>query len=593
MILTEHKRWNYIKDFWDYKNNKDPNLSNFNYSEKVNLICENGHKLTRTVSSVLIANSILTCKQCKTLVNHPQWGNIREVWDYENNDSPEKLSFGEHQYVNLICKNGHQFKRKVVSLTRRVNKVFCEECNTLEFLFPNISKFWDCAKNKGLPNEVGHASEKKVWWKCQQGHSFSTPVYNMVRYGEFKCPLCIGRVVQDGVNDLASQKPLIASLYSKKNKNPADRVWMNTTLYFKWDYPCGHQIKTSPQVIEKYNGNCVYCSNDFYLEGFNGLDKTHPELKKEWSSKNKLPMSKYFHRSQKEVWWHCLDCGYDTKKKICHKLYRKDGEFNGCGVCSGQIIKPGFNDLSTKFPELIHLYDEKKNGISATKIFTSGPIWWKCELGHSFKNYAKNIIRADVKCSICGNRELLTGFNDLKTKEPEVAKYFNEDKNKISTSLVKVPTSNEKFWWFCKDCGREYKSDLSQVIKNKNQCCKAFCYYKGYKFRSNLEKEIFKVVETLLPEGEVLETGNRKIIEPYELDIFVPRLKVAIEVNGDHWHSDYIIKRNKGMSADEFHNMKVKLAAENGVRLLHIFEGEWNKNNFSAMTELKKFLFSM
>lgn len=67
--------------------------------------------------------------------------------------------------------------------------------------------------------------------------------------------------------------------------------------------------------------------------------------------------------------------------------------------------------------------------------------------------------------------------------------------------------------------------------------------------------------------GEIIR-NTRKIIPPYELDIFIPEYNLAIEFNGIYWHSEEI--RGK-----DYHKHKTDLCEEKGIRLIHIFEHEW------------------
>jgi hypothetical protein len=63
-------------------------------------------------------------------------------------------------------------------------------------------------------------------------------------------------------------------------------------------------------------------------------------------------------------------------------------------------------------------------------------------------------------------------------------------------------------------------------------------------------------------------TGNRQIIAPHELDIFLPDYNVAIEYNGLYWHSDKFKTPN-------FHKEKLDRCTEHKIRLLTIFSDEW------------------
>ena len=60
---------------------------------------------------------------------------------------------------------------------------------------------WDYSKNGDLtPETIAYASNKRVWWKCAQGHSFDAKVNNRVVHGT-GCPYCAGSKTLEGYND--------------------------------------------------------------------------------------------------------------------------------------------------------------------------------------------------------------------------------------------------------------------------------------------------------------------------------------------------------------------------------------------------------
>lgn len=66
---------------------------------------------------------------------------------------------------------------------------------------------------------------------------------------------------------------------------------------------------------------------------------------------------------------------------------------------------------------------------------------------------------------------------------------------------------------------------------------------------------------------------DRNIISPKEIDILVPSHTLAIEFNGDYWHS-HIYKDSK------YHRDKFKMIAASGHKCLMIYEHEWhNRKN--------------
>ncbi len=68
-----------------------------------------------------------------------------------------------------------------------------------------------------------------------------------------------------------------------------------------------------------------------------------------------------------------------------------------------------------------------------------------------------------------------------------------------------------------------------------------------------------------------MEFNNREILNGKELDIYIPSKNVAIEFNGLYWHSD----KQKPF---DYHKIKTELCNQKGIRLIHIFEDEWQNN---------------
>ncbi len=65
---------------------------------------------------------------------------------------------------------------------------------------------------------------------------------------------------------------------------------------------------------------------------------------------------------------------------------------------------------------------------------------------------------------------------------------------------------------------------------------------------------------------------DRTVIAPYELDIYVPSHKIAIEYHGLYWHSF----NSPESSADKLrHQMKALTCIDNNIKLFQIFEPEW------------------
>ena len=63
-------------------------------------------------------------------------------------------------------------------------------------------------------------------------------------------------------------------------------------------------------------------------------------------------------------------------------------------------------------------------------------------------------------------------------------------------------------------------------------------------------------------------SNSRKIIKPYEIDIFIENLKIGFEFNGLYWHSSKYKDSN-------YHYTKYKIALDNDIKLYTIWEDDW------------------
>lgn len=114
----------------------------------------------------------------------------------------------------------------------------------------------------------------------------------------------------------------------------------------------------------------------------------------------------------------------------------------------------------------------------------------------------------------------------------------------------------------CKKCGKDFvTNNLSYINYEKIHCKYCSSEYKDY-------KPAIKIYELLDTLGVDYIKNDRTIIKPYELDVFIPSINAAIEVNGNFWHSELVGK-------DKYYHIgKTVECNKNGIKLIHIFEDE-------------------
>lgn len=169
--------------------------------------------------------------------------------------------------------------------------------------------------------------------------------------------------------------------------------------------------------------------------------------------------------SGKKVWWKCQK-GHEWQAVIGS---RNNGY--GCPFCSGLRVLRGVNDLETVNPELCKEWNYKRNiGISPDLFFPNSDkkVWWKCELGHEWQASIGHRNKGRG-CPICAGKQVLTGFNDLASTNPEVAKEWEVERNMGVTPENVTPNSHKKAWWKCSVCGNEWQAIISE--RNRGYGC--------------------------------------------------------------------------------------------------------------------------
>ena len=107
-------------------------------------------------------------------------------------------------------------------------------------------------------------------------------------------------------------------------------------------------------------------------------------------------------------------------------------------------------------------------------------------------------------------------------------------------------------------------------------------YWNCYPYLSNnsyCEKEVIEFVKSIY--NGVIINNNRKIIAPYELDIYLPEKKLAIEFDGLFWHND------KSGKDKNYHLDKTEKCEKQGIQLIHIFEDEWIEKQIIVKSIIK------
>ena len=533
---------------WDYElNDLDPSKVSCGTNIKVNWICSFNHRWSDTV-----AHRIGEKRKCPYCNNSKVWPGFNDVesqrpdllkeWDYENNNvKPSEVYYKSSCIkVSWVCP-----KCKVhytMSPGDRVKGQNCPYCarkrvktglNDLETKYPDIAKEWDYEKNKDLlPSQVSPHSDKKVWWVCPKGHHYDMMINARTGKQANKCPVCRGRRVIKGINDIFTTNPELKERwdFEGNTKNP-DIVYAGSNDYAFWVCEKGHHFRSIIYRMAVSKGmNCPVCRNFRVDRGINDLATTNPDLIEEWDfERNTIKPTEVHAGSKDKVWWKCKKLGHRWDATISSRV--RNGY--GCPICSNQRLEVGYNDLGTVFPDIYKVWDYKNNNGKTPKDFTgkysNKKIFLICENGHSYKTSISEYTRGRG-CPVCANKQIVIGFNDLATTHPKLASEWDYNKNGDLTPQQVTHGSDLKVWWKCEhghswkavissralgrgcpDCLKEYQVSLTE---------KTFAYYLSKHF-DDLEENV-----------HLKELGKR------ELDVYIPSLKLAVEYDGWNWHKN-------------------------------------------------------
>ena len=422
---------------------------------------------------------------------------------------------------------------------------------------------WDWKANSAAgysPEAITTGSTKKVFWKCEKGHVWQASPNNRSK-GQ-GCPICAGRQVLAGYNDLLTCNPDIAAEWHPKKNKPLtpQTVTAHSSKAIWWKCAqCGHEWKTSVSNRSAGKG-CPVCSlkrqgqtkvsNLIKVSG-SFADK-YPELLAEWDyDKNVMSPSTITPNSSTKVWWKCSVCGYTWRTSVSHRTIRR----SGCPACKNKVAT-NINSVKSVRPDLLNYWDYEKNIDITPADVTPGSnkkVWWKCALGHEWMAPVTSIANGG-QCPICCGQRVLEGYNDLLTKNPELAKEWHPTKNgTLLPSQVTTGSSKIKVWWLCPK-GHEYQA----TVANRNNGT-------GCPICDKEQKTSFPEQAIFFYLGKHTPAVSRYLLDgKTEIDIYLPELRVGIEYDGYFFHNN-AESRKKELKKDE-------IIHDTGITLLRVKE---------------------
>ena len=486
--------------------------------------------------------------------------------------------------------------------------------NLLIDTYPELLSEWDYEKNnsnKIYLNTVTYGSHKKAWWLCHKCHGSYEAVIKSRTIGKQGCPYCAGQKVLKGFNDLQSCYPeLIESEWDWQTNN-RNHIYPDELVkcsHRKASWLCkqyGHSYEMTVQ--DKIRGRgCPFCSGKRVLKGFNDLQSKYPDLiSNEWdyvhNDANNIHPDELTKGSEAKVAWKCSHCCSHYEMIVYNKI---NGQ--GCPFCSGRKVLRGYNDLQSCYPELIasewDWTENDKKDLKPDEITKSSnrKACWHCDTcSGRYKMIVADKTIGHQGCPYCAGKRVLIGFNDLKSKYPELIEkeWDYEKNNKIGLKPDNLTVnSGVKACWHCNDCNNDYEAYVYAKTNGAGcpDCMRHACHH-----ISKQEDEVAEYMQSYmlthhhnfsftilrsLSFRRIYELMNIDInlIDSYlrnhlrkELDIYIPELNLAVEYDGDYWHDDERMLLRCGLTNSEAHEIKQELCKQAGIELLFITEHDW------------------
>lgn len=338
-------------DEWDNDRNQPLTPESISYGSKKHVwwVCAKGHHWQAAVHTR--TGSGTGCPYCsgrRAITGETdlatRYPDLAKEWHPTKNGSltPEQVLPGSHRMAWWRCSNGHEWRAQIKS---RVNGAGCPICgnkkvqvgdNDLQSLYPLLAQEWHPAKNGALtPADVVPGTRRKVWWRCEKGHDYQASVASRVNGSG--CPICAGKKVLPGYNDLQSQYPELAKEWHPEKNGaltpaqvaPASnkKVW--------WRCEKGHDYQAVISARTMRGGCCPYCANKKVLPGYNDLATLYPSIARQWhpTLNGALTPQDVTPGSRRRVWWQCSE-GHTWQAVV----YSRTGNQRcGCPVCSGRV----------------------------------------------------------------------------------------------------------------------------------------------------------------------------------------------------------------------------------------------------------------
>lgn len=465
--------------------------------------------------------------------------------------------------VTVICPDHGEFLVKPKLHIRKVGTVGCPECGRIRQGKPldTLADFVGKAKNahgdKYDYSEVSYVNSfTKVKIGCLLHGVFEKSPGNHINNKQ-GCPTCAALSSKKSLDDFLEQsKEVWGNRFDYTNtkyvnaSQPVEIVCREHGAFTQT--PCYHlsgKMGCVPCAKRKHMDSLTTISYEEYLDKVKSIHNDEYEYPEKFDD---------FLQSKTVLDIICPIHGNFSQRAIDH-LHKR-----GCPRCGDQRtadLKRKPTDVFIKQAIKVHDGKYRYNNVDYSNNRTLVDI--ECTVHGIFQQAPRPHLRG-AGCPKCAGRN--------KTNEEVIEELREARGDFYDYTQLEYTGANDPLKIICPKHG-----EFFQTLHNHKKGAGCSSCRPG---KSKPEDEIAEYLESL---GLEIQRNRRDVISPYELDIYVPSLQLAIEHCGLYWHSEAKGKTNN------YHLQKHNLCLDKGIRLLTIFEDEWRDKQDILKASLQHF----
>jgi hypothetical protein len=528
--------------------------------------------------------------------------------------TPSSVTYASKRKAWWACSEcGHVWQATVGSRTRGHG---CPSCarranghaqsrpapgKSLSDLFPEVAAEWHPSLNNGLgPEDVGYASNKKVWWLCSAcGNEWQIQVCNRTRGSSCRrCAMAAKRAPRPG-ESLADKWPVLTGEWHPTLNGDVDPSDVRPSSHRKvWWLcaECGHEWEASIDNRAAGSG-CPVCARSARVRSrlerkAKGAKNAAVDSATKKAAKKSQPLISFAARfpdaanewhptrngdlrpdavrfaSNAKAWWLCSACEHEW----CAVINSRGRAGAGCPRCgrkrAGQANakpKPG-QSFAERFPETAPQWHAERNGELTPDLVSANSarrVWWLCPVCR-YEWQAPVFSRArGYGCKRCaslraGEKYGVPSANgSLAERRPALAAQWHPTRNGDLLPTAVTATSSKKVWWKC-----EYGHEWQAFINNRAQapgCPKCTLW--------GTSVEEIRLRHELIAAGVPVDETHQVCAATGKLlncDIVSSAWNIVIEFDGNRFHR---LPASRGKD-----QRKSRLLAESGWTVIRVRE---------------------